>query len=56
VYLVVADEAYGRQIPFAYLERIRDGFQEKFASTGRSSAAHGLDRTFGWVVPWYICI
>eukprot|EP00199_Chlamydomonas_sp_CCMP681_P006037 CAMPEP_0119106216 /NCGR_PEP_ID=MMETSP1180-20130426/3968_1 /TAXON_ID=3052 ORGANISM="Chlamydomonas cf sp, Strain CCMP681" /NCGR_SAMPLE_ID=MMETSP1180 /ASSEMBLY_ACC=CAM_ASM_000741 /LENGTH=221 /DNA_ID=CAMNT_0007091491 /DNA_START=32 /DNA_END=697 /DNA_ORIENTATION=+ len=46
-YLVVADEAYGRQIPFAYLERVRDEFEEKFADKGRVSPAHSLDRTFG---------
>lgn len=46
-YLVVADEAYGRQIPFAFLERVRDEFEEKFADKGRASPAHSLDRTFG---------
>lgn len=46
-YLVVADEAYGRQIPFAFLERVRDEFEEKFADMGRISPAHSLDRTFG---------
>uniref|UniRef100_A0A7S0RW97 V-SNARE coiled-coil homology domain-containing protein n=1 Tax=Chlamydomonas leiostraca TaxID=1034604 RepID=A0A7S0RW97_9CHLO len=46
-YLVVADEAYGRQIPFAFLERVRDEFEEKYADKGRLSPAHSLDRTFG---------
>lgn len=46
-YLVVADEAYGRQIPFAFLERVRDEFEEKYADRGRVSPAHSLDRTFG---------
>ena len=46
-YLVVADEAYGRQIPFAFLERVRDEFEEKFAEKGQTSPAHSLDRTFG---------
>ncbi len=46
VYLVVADEAYGRQIPFAFLERVRDEFEEKFADKGRVSAAHSLDASF----------
>jgi hypothetical protein len=47
--LVVADEAYGRQIPFAFLERVRDEFDEKFADKGRVSPAHSLDKTFGCV-------
>ncbi|GFR41750.1 hypothetical protein Agub_g2505 [Astrephomene gubernaculifera] len=46
-YLVVADEAYGRQIPFAFLERIRDEFEERYADKSRTSAAHSLDRSFG---------
>lgn len=44
---MVADEAYGRQIPFAFLERVRDEFEEKFSEKGVEAAAHGLDRTFG---------
>mmetsp|Transcript_30779 Transcript_30779/g.68203 ORF Transcript_30779/g.68203 Transcript_30779/m.68203 type:complete len:253 (+) Transcript_30779:119-877(+) len=46
-YLVVADEAYGRQIPFAFLERVRDEFEEKYADKARMAPAHSLDRTFG---------
>lgn len=46
-YLVVADEEYGRQVPFAFLERVRDEFEEKFAEKGRTAAAHSMDRTFG---------
>eukprot|EP00877_Chromochloris_zofingiensis_P007987 jgi/Chrzof1/3441/Cz12g25160.t1 len=47
IYLVVADEAYGRQIPFAYLERLKDAFTEKFGEKGRTATTHSLDRTFG---------
>jgi vesicle-associated membrane protein 72 len=46
-YLVVADEAYGRQIPFSFLERVRDEFEEKYAEKGRTAPAHSMDRTFG---------
>lgn len=45
-YLVVADEAYGRQIPLACLDKIKDQFA-KFADKGRTAAAHSLDKTFG---------
>lgn len=41
-YLVVADEAYGRLIPFAYLERIRDEFNAKHTETGRTALEGGL--------------
>lgn len=47
VFLVVADEAYGRQIPFAYLARARDAFVEKFGEKGITTPSHGLDRAFG---------
>lgn len=46
-YLVVADEAYGRQIPFSFLERVRDEYEEKYAEKGRTAPAHSMDRTFG---------
>ena len=48
-YLAVADEAYGRQIPFAFLERVCNEFEEKFAAQAASSPAHSLERVFGWV-------
>ena len=48
-FLVVADEAYGRQIPFAFLERVRAEFQEKFAERAHSATAHSLDKAVGWV-------
>ena len=46
-YLVVADEKYGRQIPFAFLERTREEFQSKFAERARTAAAHSFDKSFG---------
>lgn len=46
-YLVVADESYGRQIPYAFLDRIKDEFQAKYSEKGRTAAAHSLDKSFG---------
>eukprot|EP00201_Polytomella_parva_P016893 CAMPEP_0175051354 /NCGR_PEP_ID=MMETSP0052_2-20121109/7749_1 /TAXON_ID=51329 ORGANISM="Polytomella parva, Strain SAG 63-3" /NCGR_SAMPLE_ID=MMETSP0052_2 /ASSEMBLY_ACC=CAM_ASM_000194 /LENGTH=186 /DNA_ID=CAMNT_0016315621 /DNA_START=138 /DNA_END=698 /DNA_ORIENTATION=- len=46
-YLVVADEAYGRQIPFSFLERVRDEFVERYKEKGLRASAHSLDRSFG---------
>lgn len=43
----MADEEYGRQIPFAFLERIQAEWKEKLADKARSATAHSLDNTFG---------
>jgi len=47
-YLVVADEEFGRQIPFAFLERVKEDFKKRYAG-GRAdtSIAHSLDKEFG---------
>ena len=46
-FLVVADEAYGRTVPFAFLERARDEWFAKWADKGAAAAAHSLDKSFG---------
>ena len=46
-FLCVADHAYGRAIPFAFLEKVRDEWFAKWADKGASAAAHALDRSFG---------
>jgi hypothetical protein len=46
---VVADEAYGRQIPFAYLERLRDAFVEKAPDRGQAAPENSLNASFGCV-------
>ena len=46
-YLVVADEAYGRQIPYAFLERVRDEFTRNWAERSKGAPAHSLDKSFG---------
>ncbi len=46
-FLVVADEGYGRQVPFAFLEKVKEEFQQKYADKGRTSPAHSLDKVFG---------
>lgn len=49
-YLVVADEEYGRQIPFAFLERVQDDFKRKFGGGKADTAiAHSLDKEFGYL-------
>ncbi len=46
-FLAVAEEEYGRQIPFAFLERVQAEWKEKFADKARTATAHSLDKTFG---------
>ncbi len=47
-YLVVADEEFGRQIPFAFLERVKEDFKRRYQG-GRVdlAVAHSLDKEFG---------
>eukprot|EP00890_Picochlorum_soloecismus_P001994 jgi/Picsp_1/2796/NSC_01022-R1_r-snare vamp72-family len=46
-FLAVADEAYGRTIPFAFVEKVRDEWFAKWADKGASASAHSLDKSFG---------
>ena len=46
-FLTVAEEEYGRQIPFAFLERVQAEWKEKYADKARTATAHSLDKTFG---------
>ncbi len=46
-FLVVANEEYGRQIPFAFLDKIKDEFLQKYADKGSSAIAHSLDKIYG---------
>lgn len=46
-FLVVADDAFGRQIPFAFLERVKDEWFQKWADKGASAFAHSMDKSFG---------
>ncbi|CAH9076256.1 unnamed protein product [Cuscuta epithymum] len=47
-YCVVAEESVGRQIPMAYLERIKDDFVGKYGGGKASTATHNsLNKEFG---------
>ena len=48
---MVAHERVGRQLPFAFLEKVRGEFQEKHAESSRTLHAHSLDKTFGCAFP-----
>lgn len=49
-YCVVAVESAGRQLPIAFLERIKEEFTKKYAAgKGKTAKANGLKKEFGWV-------
>ncbi|KAL8107556.1 hypothetical protein AgCh_024105 [Apium graveolens] len=47
-YCVVADESAGRQIPIAFLERVKDDFVSKYGSgKGATAPANSLTKAYG---------
>ncbi|GLJ21338.1 hypothetical protein SUGI_0392400 [Cryptomeria japonica] len=47
-YCVVADETVGRQLPMAFLERIKEDFKRRYGGGKADTAvAHGLNKEFG---------
>lgn len=49
-YCVVAIESAGRQIPIAFLERIKEEFTKKYAGgKAANAAAQSLKREFGYL-------
>ncbi|KAK8584945.1 hypothetical protein V6N13_138888 [Hibiscus sabdariffa] len=47
-YCVVADESAGRQVPVAFLERVKDDFVPRYGSGKAATApANGLNKEFG---------
>lgn len=51
-YCVVAVEAAGRQIPIAFLERVKEDFNKRYGGGKAATAvAHGLNKEFGYLSP-----
>jgi hypothetical protein len=46
-FLAVADEEFGRQIPFGFLEKVKDDFLKSYGETAKNAAAMSLQRTYG---------
>ncbi|EFJ37930.1 hypothetical protein SELMODRAFT_164037 [Selaginella moellendorffii] len=47
-YMVVADEDFGRQIPFAFLERVKEDFKRRYGGGKADTAiANSLDKEYG---------
>ncbi len=49
-YLVVADEAYGRAIPSAFLDKMASEFSAKYADKAQGAKEGALNSSFGWVL------
>jgi len=48
-YCVVADESIGRQVPVAFLERVKDDFVAKYGGGKAATvAANSLNKEFGY--------
>lgn len=47
IFLAVADEGFGRQVPFAFLDRVSAAWAAGPATKARGAAAHSYDRSFG---------
>lgn len=50
-YCVVADESVGRQVPMAFLERIKDDFVSRYSAGKADTAqANSLNKEFGYFI------
>ena len=56
-YCVVADESIGRQVPVAFLERVKDDFVAKYGGGKAATvAANSLNKEFGyWICDMWTC-
>ncbi|XP_042400802.1 putative vesicle-associated membrane protein 726 [Zingiber officinale] len=46
-YCVVVVESLGRQIPIAFLERVKEDFSKRYGGKAATAAANSLTREFG---------
>jgi hypothetical protein len=42
----VADEEFGRQIPFGFLEKVKDDFLKNYGETAKNAVAMSLQRVY----------
>jgi Regulated-SNARE-like domain len=50
-FLAVADEEFGRQIPFGFLEKVKEDFLKNYGETAKNAVAGSLNRVYGCVAP-----
>eukprot|EP00270_Netrium_digitus_P012910 TRINITY_DN4249_c0_g1_i1.p1 TRINITY_DN4249_c0_g1~~TRINITY_DN4249_c0_g1_i1.p1 ORF type:complete len:230 (+),score=58.73 TRINITY_DN4249_c0_g1_i1:123-812(+) len=46
-YMVMADESFGRQIPFSFLDRVQEDFRKRCGTKAKTAAANSLEKEFG---------
>lgn len=49
-YLCLADEEFGRRVPFAFLEDIKNRFKATYGDRGKSALAYGMNADFSRVL------
>eukprot|EP01112_Ceratiomyxa_fruticulosa_P007955 TRINITY_DN206_c0_g1_i1.p1 TRINITY_DN206_c0_g1~~TRINITY_DN206_c0_g1_i1.p1 ORF type:complete len:255 (+),score=45.25 TRINITY_DN206_c0_g1_i1:206-970(+) len=49
-YLCMADEEFGRRIPFAFLEDVKGRFRSTYGDKGRTAIAYGMNADFSRVL------
>jgi len=49
-YLCMADEEFGRRVPFAFLEDIKNRFRASYGDRGRTALAYGMNADFSRVL------
>lgn len=49
-YLCMADEEFGRRVPFAFLEDIKNRFKAAYGDRGRTALAYGMNADFSRVL------
>jgi len=49
-YLCMADEEFGRRLPFAFLEDIKNRFKSTFADRGKTALAYGMNADFSRIL------
>jgi len=49
-YLCMADEAFGRRIPFAFLEDLKNRFKASYGERGKTAIAFGMNEDFARVM------
>lgn len=50
IYLCMADEEFGRRIPFAYLEELKNRFKATYKDRGKTAVAYGMNVDFSKVM------
>jgi len=50
IFLCMADEEFGRRVPFAFLEDLKDRFKSTYAERGKTALAYAMNEDFSRVM------